>query len=426
MAGGHPGMNHTHNFIGINERGSAIITILLISIFVVAVLVGYSQRVQYYSRENVSHVTKQKSFDGADSGINAALFWLRSPGNLTSLQPGTLLTPGDAGAPPEFSSATATGRYDVSVYRSLIDSSLVDASCTSYYYLARGPHIAPDGRSAQRVIVHAKIRTRYVGDFFAAVPDVLSVSCGSVISPGTIYGKNLTFDPCPAGQTRIGPAYFLNGYSPTPASFVTFLSTPPAPIQLVVEPNLVTPDRRLRAFYQKMAGANTLPAGTVLEANWPSPAPSNDYAVYYVPGDLHLGAGPDLIFTKKLVVYAAGSVYIHNNVRPLAGDLDNNWLGIVAEGDIQIASDAPDILALNGLFVTGGRFFCSGNARSAGRLTFNGGIVAQKGVDFASVYAQSRSYTYVRADPMMGLPSITFIESYSQDFNLGQREALAK
>jgi hypothetical protein len=409
------------------EEGSVILAILLICLIIVVAMSAFSRRIQYYSRENISHIGKQKAFDAADSGVYFALYWLRSAGNLSILTSGHWLRPGDAGAPAELSHVSTVDRYDVSLHRNLIDTSLVDAYATGYYYVPRGPYKDPDGRSAQRSVIHAKIRTLYIGDFFAAVPEVLNVGCGSNIREGTIYGSTINFAACAPGQTQVGAAYYLNGYQPMPANFVTFLSTPPLPSQLPSAPNLVVAHERLRASYITMAGTDNLASSVTLSGTWPASPPANGHNVFFSNGNLELGtSSTPLQFKGKTVIYTLGPVKIHNNVVPLGGDRVNNWLAIISEGDIHIADDAPDVMSINGLYVTGGHFSSDGNSRTQGQLTFMGGFVAEQGVDFAGIYTQSRTYQYVKPDPAMALPYITYFESYSETFNLGQKEQFVR
>src|SRR5690349_20384723 len=128
------------------ESGSALLAVLLISLFVVVGLMVFARRIQSYTREDVSRLGRQKAFELADSGVYSVVNWLRSPGNSTALPPGSWLNPGDPNDPgqnilSDFTSGN--GGYQVSVYRSNIDSSLVDAYSTGYYYINAGAYITP-------------------------------------------------------------------------------------------------------------------------------------------------------------------------------------------------------------------------------------------------------------------------------------------
>jgi hypothetical protein len=399
------------------EGGTVLIVILVISLLLIVGMQWYSRVIRQMTREEVQGIVSQRAFDLADSGVYSALHMLRTPGDANLLKSGTWLNGTDAGAPVDLSSATATGRYDVSLYRSMDDSSLVDAISTGYYYIPTGSYMI-NGRRAHRAVVRAKIRVRYVGDFFAAIPDNLTVGYGTDISGGDIYGKSITFQ-APDGispHTKVRTAYYLNGYSPMPAPFVTFFSTPPVPVQLTSDPNLVSPDATMTESYRTMAGNGGLLAkGVHLSGVFPSSPPTSPYKVYFCPGDIYLGApGFPLQINDMVVIYATGTVYIENNITQTGGG--NRWLGMISVGDIHITAlpaGAPDNLSIIGTYVTGGRFVADGGARSSGNLTFTGGFTAKVGVDFAGVYRASRVYAFAAADKSMALPYFTYFESYT-------------
>src|SRR5207237_1055000 len=92
-------------------------------------------------------------------------------------------------------------------------------------------------------------------------------------------------------------------------------------------------------------------------------------------------------------------------------------VGIIAEGDVILAADAPDILSVKGNFVTSASFRSdpplSGPTRPAGELTFTGGFVASQISNMSNIWLKSRTYVYNTVnDPRLLLPNFCTLLHY--------------
>jgi hypothetical protein len=392
------------------HRGSALISVLLIGVLLITSMIWFERWSSQNKRVVLHNNGSRLAWSQAENGVDVALQWLRNPANLSNLPNGGSYTLTPAELP-----TISGGRSDLTLYRNLVDASLVEAWSTSYFFLGSGSVVDPvSGKTAQMTVIHATIRARFVGDYFAAVPGALQLGYGTDASSGSVYARDLTFLP-PNGSaqpTRVLSAYYLNSVSPDAApSFVTFGGAPYQAQRLASEPGLVQLDSTLSAFYKALAGTDVKAAGSTLTGTLG--APSNQYHVYFCPGNLTLGSGASsLTVAGPEVVYATGSITINGNI--LTDGQPNSWLAVLCEGNVTIASTAgassPYILTLNGTFVMGGQFQAAGLVRSTGSLIFNGGFLAS-GVNFASVWPQ-RTYSYTRAPANMLLPFFIAVEQY--------------
>lgn len=370
------------------EAGSALILSIILGFVFLTGIMWFSHWSWNRGRSQQTFNAAQHAYQYADSGVNAVNPWLKSPALLTELP---------AGATSTLRLTMPNGRCEVALYRqSPVDTSLVDAYATGYYYLPNGTQIDPNtNQHAQMASIHVVYRVNNIREYLLAVPGAQSVSYGISASSGIIYAQSLTFlPPIPndgsAPPTQVGQVFYSNTLTEPPLpAYIIYHSTPPSAQRLAYAPAFATLDSSTRDFYQKGATAGGTPAfnGSV--------SPPGDAIFYFVNGDVDIGTAADPLTVNGVwIVYATGSIRIHNSVTTAD---PNSWAAFLSEQDIHIMDDAPDALALTGNFVCNGNFVAdlhNGGVRPAGTLQFIGGIVAMSSMDVATVYKGSKTYTY--------------------------------
>src|SRR5688572_1322194 len=93
-----------------NEKGSVLIASTIVTLVVMAGVVEYSFLVSRMSRTNVRAVTSQKALVNAESGLESALQFLRTPEASAKLQ---------AGLPYTLSFGGSTTNYAVDLIRNV-------------------------------------------------------------------------------------------------------------------------------------------------------------------------------------------------------------------------------------------------------------------------------------------------------------------
>jgi hypothetical protein len=362
------------------ERGSVLLGTILLSLLFLAILIGYSQVSTSNSEALVHQTSTQRALEYAESGANNASLWLKNPSFNLQLPINTSTT--------VVFGPYQNGRVETTFYRMSTDSNLVDSYTTGYYYLAKGSFVDTStmtSQNAQIAVVNVKFRITNLAQFMFAVPGPLTITYGSNISNGIVYANDLTISTGSAlPHTKIASAWYSNTVSSMAPVGVDFLGDPPAPQKLSYSPNFARLDSNVRAFYESKKSA-TLPdfQGVVSAAS--------DSHVYFSSGDLHIGQGQALTVSGVYVIYATGSVYIHNDIQMADA---NSWIGILSEKDIHLAADIPgNTLTLNGNFVANWGFRADGPPRSASVLTINGGIVSYTAAQLSNVWAV-RNYNY--------------------------------
>jgi len=382
------------------REGSVLIACILIAMLILAAIVQYVAWVNQSTRADIHRIATQRALTNADSGVQAAVQFLRTP-QAAQLHPGVSLTR---------SSIDEGTTFYLTMTRRVTDTSLVDVYATGYFQLAGGSP-SPGGMQGPQAVIYALIQLRTVGDYFAASPGALEISYGSDISSGVVYGRDLTFDSGWGDPRTVVKAasYFDSINPPNYADYVTFRD-PGQPLQLASEPVLPAMDLGMRNNYLNMAGSSILPAGTVLAGSVNPPA-GNIYNVYWSPGDITLGAvGSSCTLTGSFLVYSEGDIYIANTVNSQLNG--SGWPALMAEGNIYVAASAPDDLAINATMVTNGTIKALGPPRTNGSLSVTGGMVAGGGFSFANVYMLKRTYTYQAPDPTLPLPFSTNVILY--------------
>jgi hypothetical protein len=384
-----------------NNRGSVLLACVIITVLILAVVVQFSNWSSRVTKTNVQQLARQKALVNADTGIQSALQFLRTP-QAAQLQ---------SGVPFYLSSMEEGTTFYLTLTRQIANSSLIDIFSTGYYQLQQGGSIDPSGKGAQQASVRAQIQLRNVGDYFAASPGTLEIGYGSNLSSGVVYGRDLVFTSGASGPgTRVKAAYYLDSIEPSNyADFVTFLA-PNQPAQVDTAPNLPYLDASMRNQYENMANSDRLLDNATLSGTVPPPS-SNAFKVYYGEGTVHLGAsGSSCTLNNSFLIYSREDIVIHNVVNGALGDA--SWPALMAEGNIYIADDAPDMMSIDATMVANGEIKALGPARSNGRLAIKGGLVAGQGISFGNVYAQQRDYTYQAPDPNLPLPFATSVTLY--------------
>jgi hypothetical protein len=382
-------------------QGSVLLASVIVTIMLIAVIVQFTQVVIHNTRSSVRYVAGQKARMSADSGLQSALQFLRSP-QASILQ---------AGIPRLVSSVEQGTTFYLSLTRQLSDPSLVDVNATGYYQLTNGAVEAPGGNyRAQAYAIYAQVQLRNIGDYFAASPETLTIGYGSDISSGSVYARDLVFQTGSGPRTRVKSAAYFNSISPANYSnYVTFLDEN-QPSRLASEPVLPTLGAGLRNQYQSMAGGAVLAAGSTL-AGMVDPPTDNEYRVYFSPGDITLGAVNSSCTARgSFLLYSQGDIHIANTINRLVDS--TAWIALMAEGNIVIDQTAPNDLSIEATLVTNGTFEALGAYRSNGKLTMTGGMVTGHGVSIGNVYGESRVYTFRAPDPNLPLPFATQVIIY--------------
>ena len=385
------------------ERGGALIAVVMICMLLIAGMAWIYRWAWDNSITMGRHNGGQHALEYADSGINALSVLLKSP-NLATLLP--------VGSSTTFSYPMENGRCAMSVYRQSPDSTLIDAYATGYFTLGNGTMVDPDtNKNSQAASINAKFRISNASEYLIGIPSTLYVSYGTNAGTGTIYAKDLIFDPPGTGptgpQTIVGSALYSNSVSSSIPTFVTFTKTPAAAQQLTYPPSFTALDAAMRALYTQSANGSVAPPFTGEVS-----APASH--IYVVNGPLHIGEGDALTVNGVFVIYVTGQVTIYNSIL-----LKNaqSWVAILAEQDIHLAADAPDALTLNGNYLMNGSMIADPpptGPRANGVFTLNGGMVSLGAISLANVYLQSRTYTYAStSDPNLFLPNTTDLLQYT-------------
>lgn len=372
-----------------SERGSALIAGLVISLVFVGLLMWFFGWSRTMSHGMVKRGAGKQAIQLADSAVNDAMKRVKEPDFF------------DGGPVVRWTSESDYGAYDITLVRSGINVSLVDAYATGYYYLPAG-NATYGGKRAQLAAVHAKIQLSTISDFFAAVPGDLHVGMGSDLSGASVYARNLTFEKNAGPRTKVGRAYYSESVrrsdtgavddSPDFVDFDTSISS--YALRLPSAPNLTTLDATTKNYYKNLAWANNGNPYDPFVGTVAAP-PSGPPAVYFIDHDIELGSDA-LPFTVNgaYIIYTTGKVTIKNDILMASNDTNNCWLSILAEKDIVIGAEAPNNLTLNGTYVTNGGFRADDANGAKNTLTFNGGFLAHQGVKFSSVYQGNRTYKF--------------------------------
>jgi hypothetical protein len=365
--------------------------------------VVYQQLVRQEGRRSVSRTDRAKAVAYAEAGIAASMARLRLPTSASNF----------SGVEAPLEAAMPGGRYAVSVSRSVDDPSLVKLFSTGYFYMDGGNSVDPaNGRAAQSALVESTVRTRSAASFFAAVPGYLEIGYGTDLSSATIYAAELRFAPSNGGSTptKVYQALYHDAVLIESAGTVQY--TGPGLRRLTLEPNLVSITSDLRTLYESWAGSDRFYAGAALQGVLSSP--SNQFGVYYCPGDLRLaGDGTtsgSLQVQGQYVIYVAGSVTIDG---PVTLGTTGAWVAVVAEGDITLSSLAPTNTELNGTYLSGRAIAAApaSTGQRLGRLTFTGGFQAQEGANMSAAW-RDRTYIYQAAPSNLLLPFFLSTEDY--------------
>lgn len=420
-----------------NNRGSALIVSLILGVFTLSVVALYGWYSLFRSRENVTSLNRRRALDCADSGLNEAVQWLRFPASATDpVLGGTGFR--------TFTAPCSNGRYEtvLSTRNAANNPHYLLADSTGYYYDEKGPAVDPDNmRPAQMAAVHSTILFVSVTKFFAAVNNTLTIAAGTDLTGASIYSDTLVF--VGGAPTLVGQAFYKdNVFNENGGSNISNVTTdgitPLVPQQLSLQLTLPTANNKTRQLYTNRShiGVGSYCPG----ANCPDPSPGpsfmfsivptppNNSHVYYVDGNVDIGTNSTEFFVDGVyTIYATGNITIHNNIKLF--NTSTSWLGLVAEGTIHIATDAPDDLTLMGNFVANGglqalgmsypRPFYGGNCA----ITLNGGIIGWTAPDIANVWASpscTRTYQYPTAilypaskSPALYLPSLSNVLDYT-------------
>jgi hypothetical protein len=392
-----------------NNRGSALLMSLLVSLFLISGLLCYSWYNSVRNRENIQELSRHEALNYADSCMKSALTWLRSPDG-SVLSPGGAITLPSAG-PASFPATFAKGRCEVSLVRGDPalgqDLNIISAVATGYYQLPR---------STQTAVVKAVIRFTSVTQYMLAVGNLLHIGAGSDITDGVVYAPDLVFD----GAVTIGAAYYYRTVSPLPVGVTFTLPSLASPVnyaqQLPSPLNVAMLNISIRNLYINRNTALFVPqtfTGTIS-------APADSKYVYFYDGDVDIGQpgpGGGVTINGVFVIYATGDIRIHNSIRHNPGC----WAGFLSEKAIYLKADAPDDLKLNGNFIANAGMLADvpTPARSGGncRLEINGGIVGMSSPNFGNVWTSAagctRTYSYEScSDPHLYLPNLSTILEY--------------
>jgi hypothetical protein len=391
-----------------NERGSMLLACLVIAAAILAGMVTFAQTLKLATRSNATKINSQRAYYNAESGLYAALDWVKGPNSASvdSTSERQPLTP------------MAGADYQVTFMRDGVDPEIIHIVSTGTHRTPTGVHVDANGRYHEAVI-RATVRVQFAGDFFAAVPGRLTIAYGSEVSTGKVYGRTIEFLPGPndpTNETKVEAAFYYDdvrddvGTNERP-EYVTFTG-PIDHAQKQPSEVRVPHVGALDSYYEAMANANTPPcvlptvAGVAtLEGRWTPPVNTN--SVCYVDGDLVIGNASALEVDGLASVYVTGTVHIRNNVEAPTG----NWLAIMARNDIVVDRQAPNDLNLNMTAITDGAIRAEGNTRRNGNLRFNGGMIAQNGISLHQ-FQQSREYTFFGAPSSLNLPYLVQLKSW--------------
>src|SRR5579864_2988873 len=106
-----------------NSQGSLLIASILIMLIVFAVIVQFVSWTRQFTHANVHRMATQKALMNADSGVQMALTFLRTP-QASQLKPGIPFA--------QYSIASGTTYY-ILMTRHTTDTTLIDVNCTGYY-----------------------------------------------------------------------------------------------------------------------------------------------------------------------------------------------------------------------------------------------------------------------------------------------------
>lgn len=398
-----------------DEKGSALVACIVIGLVFLAGVFWVAEWSTMIGRGRVHDMGKNSAAVNADTALNAAVQ------NLTRSDLNLFLAPNTA-----FRSSTtiAGGRYDYTLSRPNVDTNLIEASATGYYFLAGGTFKDPEtGQNAQVCAVDAKYRVTNAGQFLIAVSTTLVINYGADATGGVLYGVDVVFKNGSSGpNTQVTTVYYLNSvyrwetsgnYYPDAApTFVTFTGSTVTAQHLAYAPNFVHIDSNLGSYYSSVQSASSAGFGGSFAGSVSAAADSH---VYYTVGDVHIGQGDPLVVNGVYVIYATGNIYIDNNVT-LANS--NSWVGFLSEQNIVLSADAPDNLTLYGNYLAAGSFMAAGPPRPGSHFSLTGGIVSTVGIDIANTWLGPRTYTFPAAgttgsnSPDLLLPNFSELLEY--------------
>jgi hypothetical protein len=377
-----------------HDRGSALITCLILGTVLISIIVWFTQIWITRSKVTVMAYGSKKAQQYADSGINLAAQFLKSPTLQTSLP---LLN-----GTTTFSVPLNQGRVAVTLYR---DNNLVDAYATGYFYIAASKFVDPlNSQPAQYASVYAKFQLTNVGQFMLAVPGSLTIGQGTNAAGGIVYANDLKFDGIPSGPTTtVGAAYYHNSVLPSANPSWVSMSTSPAQ-QLPSPPNFASLDAGVRSLYQNLQTTAFIPTNPIVGT---LACPTDTYVIFY-NGNLDIGTQTQAVtVTGVCAIYATGDVTIHNNFGPAGGDT-SSWAAVLSEGIIHLGADTPQPLSVSATFVTNVAFMADGTTQKTGNLTITGGIVSMQAMGVGDVWTGNRTYNYYSSpSPNLLLPNFT-------------------
>lgn len=374
-----------------NESGFALVACILVSFLLLAAVIEYTRWNHGNARFGTHLISSQRARENAETGIHVALDWLRKAQS-------SQLT---AGVPLTMSSLNEGSTYQMTLVRSVSDSSLIDCWSTGYY------EIPANGSNSgiTSTAIYAQIKLRPINTWLAATPGTLEIAAGSMLSTGTVYGRDLVFDRGGAWPTQVKTAYYFNSVTPAnPESFVNFTGGVP-PIRMALEPVFPTVSA-LEADYATMAGIDVLPDGYTVFGN-EAPA-SNAYKTFFCMGDLKVGTSTSTYSaTTPRLYYVKGNVTIQNNVNVPAG----NGTAFMAVGDIQISSTTVSPVRIKAQLLSDGSIEALGPPRNAA-FVFKGSIVFRNQLSIGNILVRERSYEYFAPEASLPFPFITQLVSY--------------
>ncbi|HVO33264.1 MAG TPA: hypothetical protein VMU17_05055 [Elusimicrobiota bacterium] len=389
-----------------NEAGTALVAVMVISVLIVSSMLWWATWNRAKARVGVQQFGTQQAKQLADSGIGVAQQWLGSPTLSVSLPPQTT-------APYVLMSDTTTntmGRYEVALYRTNCDASLIEAYATGYYYVGSGPYLDPlTHQNATITVLDVKFKLLSVTQYLFAVPNNMIVDAGSNFGNGSIYGQDITFNT--GAQIALQAAYYTDKVLPSSApANVTFSTSCPYAQPLSYAPNFGTLTESVRNSYIAKAVNGPLPdfaAGGTLGPG------SGNSAVYYSSGDVSIATlGTPLVVSGVYVIYTTGNIDIGNSINPQSTNPNSDWLGLLAEKNIYVTAANTNDLELNGTFITNWSIIGSGWTNpTAYTLATNGSMAALLNISLG--WNGPRQYQYVPPPPTLPLPSGVDVLQYN-------------
>ncbi len=384
-----------------NERGSALLAVSIILFLVIGISLWYVQWTMVQSRGSVNQTGSQIAMEQAENAYNDARQLLKRPDLRTKLVTGGEWQPLSSEMMVD-TTTTPDRRFAIDFHRSSADDSLIEATCTGYYYIASGNVVDVDNgnRKALQAVIEAKFKVYSAAQYLFAVPNTLTVNAGSDLSNGSIYARDLVFEP--GAHTTVGSAYYYVSSSPTAPTNVTFINTGSA-TPLTSAANFGSLDSSIRTTYS---------AGTP-QCTFDGLVSAPPGHVFYCNGTVDIAETVPLVVDGVYTIYATSNVVVHGNMR-----LNNSssWIAVLSEQDVQIGADAPAHLTLHGNFVSNHDFVAEGSIHPFGTFHLNGSVAALNRIAIGQVWSTpgSRHYLYATStDPSFLLPNFTQTLQYT-------------